>query len=131
MARVITKADLIDRAKAAGRRTPEHYRLWPDTAVLRELINREWAQGDQARILRGVTGDLLAEANDYQLDGELFAAAVQAAHHPTHRPRRDPAAARVNLVCRVHPDTRARFDAARAKTGEGLGELLDRLAAAL
>lgn len=50
---------------------------------------------------------------------------------PAHRPRRDPSAARVNLTCRVHPDTRRRLDEARAKSGEGLGELIDRLAATL
>lgn len=50
---------------------------------------------------------------------------------PAHRPRRDPTATRVNLVCRVHPSTRQRLDSERARTGEGLGELLDRLAANL
>lgn len=50
---------------------------------------------------------------------------------PAHRPRRDPSAARVGLACRVHPDTRKRLDYIRAKSGEGIGELIDRLAKTL
>ena len=45
-----------------------------------------------------------------------------------HRPRRDPSAARVNLVVRVHPDTRARLAAEARRTGESQGQVVDRLA---
>lgn len=52
-------------------------------------------------------------------------------HQPTrppHRPRRDPAAVRVNLVVRVHPMTRVRLADEAARTGESQGQVVDRLA---
>lgn len=53
------------------------------------------------------------------------------AARPAHRPRRDPAAARINLVVRVHPDTRSRIAAEARRTGESQGQVVDRLASAL
>lgn len=50
---------------------------------------------------------------------------------PAHRPRRDPAAARVVRSYRLHPDTIARIDAEAKRTGESAGQFVDRLAATL
>jgi hypothetical protein len=50
---------------------------------------------------------------------------------PVHRPRRDPTAARVVQAYRLHPDTIARIDAEAKRTGEGAGQVLDRLSAGL
>lgn len=47
---------------------------------------------------------------------------------PAHRPRRDPVAARVNLVVRVHPHTRLRLAAEAQRTGESQGQIVDRAA---
>lgn len=50
---------------------------------------------------------------------------------PAHRPRQDPAAARVNLHVRVHPSTRAAIDAEAKRSGESAGQVVDRIARAL
>ena len=127
----LTQADLTARAKAIGRRNPDYYRSWPRTHVLRELVNREWAAGDLARLRRLVTGDLLAALADYRLDGELFAIAVEAAHRPTHRPRQDPTAARVVTSYRLHPATIAAIVREALRTKSSAGQVVDRLAGGL
>jgi hypothetical protein len=50
---------------------------------------------------------------------------------PAHRPRRDPAAARVTICARVAAETQRRLAEHRRQTGEGLGTLIDRLVAAM
>lgn len=55
----------------------------------------------------------------------------QVLSRPAHRPRRDPGAARVNLVVRVHPDTRLRLAAEAQRTGESQGQVIDRLVQSL
>lgn len=50
---------------------------------------------------------------------------------PVGCPRRDPSAARVTICARVAEVSQLRFAAERERTGEKLGELLDRLAAGL
>jgi hypothetical protein len=107
-------------AQGVGRHGPDVYASVYDTVTGRHLeVRRRAIDGDPVLTPRRCLTLLREQA---ATDGWSL---------PAHRPRRDPAAARVNLVCRVHPTTRARLDAARAKTGEGLGELIDQLALTL
>jgi hypothetical protein len=107
-------------AQGVGRHGPDVYASVYDTVTGRHLeVRRRAIDGDPVLTPRRCLTLLREQA---ATDGWSL---------PAHRPRRDPAAARVNLVCRVHPDTRARFDAFRQLTGQGLGELLDTLANAL
>lgn len=46
---------------------------------------------------------------------------------PAHRPRRDPSAARVNLIVRVHPDTRKLLAEISSNSKESQGQVIDRL----
>lgn len=48
-----------------------------------------------------------------------------------HRPRQDPTAARVVKPLRVHPDTARKLDTEAKRAGESVGQVVDRLAAAL
>ena len=53
------------------------------------------------------------------------------APRPAHRPRQDPAAARVSRGFRCRPDTLARLDDEAKRTGLSAGQVIDRLAAGL
>jgi len=46
---------------------------------------------------------------------------------PAHRPRRDPAAARVVRSYRLHPATITKLDAEAKRSGESAGQVIDRL----
>ena len=53
------------------------------------------------------------------------------APRPAHRPRLDPAAARVSRGFRCRPDTLARLDDEAKRTGLSAGQVIDRLARTL
>lgn len=63
------------------------------------------------------------------LDTALIAA--QALPRPAHRPRRDPAAARVAKGYRLHPTTADRIAAESRRTGESQGQVIDRIISAI
>lgn len=79
-------------------------------------------QGAAAKRLR----ELHRVADGADLDAALIAAAVLP--RPAHRPRRDPAAARIIKAYRVHPDTALAIAGEATRSGESQGQVVDRLA---
>lgn len=79
MSSTITIEVLEQRAAAIGAEHHRYFRAWPDTSVLRDLVNREWQPEHMTDLLDGVDADHRdMVVNDYS--GQLFAIAVQTAH---------------------------------------------------
>lgn len=103
-------------AQGVTRHGPDVYAQVYDTETGRHLeVRRRAIDGDPPLTPRRTLTLLRAQAD---ADGWT---------RPAHRPRRDPGAARVNLVVRVHPDTRLRLAAEAQRTGESQGQVIDRL----
>ena len=88
------------------------------------LVQRRSADGPWQDVASGDLRMVLAAPTELA----RWLCAAMSDDRPAHRPRRDPSAARVNLVVRVHPDTRARLAAEARRTGESQGQVVDRLA---
>lgn len=116
--------DVLDRALAGDLASAE-----------RALgLERSMSAGDPAAA--SAYGEALRHAPvQWRTDPRAMSAPVAAlgdiVKRAAHRPRRDPAAARVNLVVRVHPGTRAAIDAEARRSGESAGQVVDRIARAL
>ncbi len=81
----------------------------------------EWSACDTADYARDGGGR-------WTFQGQTFNGRVVAV---PHRPRRDPAAARVSRTYTLHPSTVARIDATAKAAGESAGQVVDRLAKSL
>jgi hypothetical protein len=60
--------------------------------------------------------------HDYNLDQS------DQTKRPAHRPRQDPAASRINLRVRIHPETHLAIDASAKRTGKSAGQTIDQMA---
>jgi len=92
-------------------------------------IQRRSGRGRWADVPPAMLRELMAAPTDLAawLREQLAPAPAPRA---AHRPRKDPAAARVTASYRIHPQTRQAIIAEAAETGESQGEVLDRWAAA-
>lgn len=117
----LTGSDLVD---ASGRATgPEIARVYSRHSTLHGAYQaqRKCAGWSSCPVILRGDGRRLGHEDRDQLD------AYQAGFRPeAHRPRQDPAVARVNLHVRVHPDTRAAIDAEAKRSGESAGQVVDR-----
>lgn len=120
----ITGSDLVD---ASGRSTgPEVSRIYSHHRTLAGAYKaqRSCAGWASCPVILTADGQRLSKDDAQELD------LLQSGWRPAHRPRRDPAAARVVRAYRVHPDTADRIVAESKRTGESQGQVIDRVVAA-